>query len=217
MTIKQFHDSARQMMNIGQGQYYPPEDLDLALNNAINGFYNQEYKHFEATQYISDTLGFFKKVTDPITLDSNNQGDIPTDLHHITGAEVILDNDDRIECEVLKDAYWLKRKHSKAFPPSDEYPIARQVGSLKVEVLPANAKSIILMYLKKPAIAVYGYDVDAGGSGWVYNQAKSVEVDWPSIAHTDILNKMVSILGIGLRDPDLIRTETVRRQQNERK
>ncbi len=215
MTIQEFHNSARQLMNIGQSQYYSPEDIDLQLNNSINSFYRQEYKHFEATQEISDTLGFYKKSTAPITLDGSLQADIPGDLHHLTGMEGYLEDDSVVEIEVLTDGYWLKRKHSKGFGPSTIYPIGRQIGSLKVEALPVEIKKVKLYYLRKPVTAKNAYTIDPSGTGFVYNESGSTQVDYPSIGHTQIQDKMLSYFGLSLRDADLIRNEVVRKQQNE--
>ena len=215
MTIQEFHNSARQLMNIGQSQYMSPEDIDLQLNNAINAFFRQEYKHFEATQEISDTLGFYKKVTAPITLDVNLQADIPGDLHHLTGMEGYLENDAIIEIEVLKDGYFLKRKHSKGFGPSTDYPIGRQMGSLKVEALPVEIKKVKLYYLRKPVTAKYAYTVDPSGTGFIYNEAGSTHVDYPSIGHTQIQDKLIEFLGLFLRDNDMMRNGLIRKQQNE--
>jgi hypothetical protein len=215
MTIKQFHDSARQLMNIGQHQYMPPEDIDLQLNNAITDTWRQEYKHFEATQEISDTLGFYKKISNPIVLDEFGQGDLPTDYYHITGAEAIMDNDDRVECEFLKDGYFVKRKHSVDFGPSETYPIARQIGAKKIEALPGSVKSIVVYYLRKPATAKYGYVINPDGTTWTYSLATSTEVDWPEVGHTMIQDKMLGLLGLSLRDADLMANETRRKNQNE--
>lgn len=215
MTIQEFHLSARQLMNIGQGQYMPPEDIDLPLNNAIETFFRQEYKHFEATQEISDTLGFYKKSTDPLILDGSRQADIPTDLHHITGMEGYLEDDSVVEIEVLKDGHWLKRKHSHGFAPSAVYPIGRQIGSLKVEALPTEIKKVKIYYLRKPAVAKYAYVVEGSGAGWIYDENNSTQVDYPSIGHAQIQDKLLTYLGLTLRDDNLIRNELVRKQQNE--
>ncbi len=215
MTIQEFHLSARQLMNIGQGQHMPPEDIDLPLNNAIETFFRQEYKHFEATQEISDTLGFYKKSTVPLTLDGSQQADIPTDLHHITGMEGYLEDDSVVEIEMLKDGYWLKRKHSDGFAPSVVYPIGRQIGSLKVEVLPAEIKKVKIYYLRKPAVAKYAYVVEPSGAGWIYDENNSTQVDYPDIGHAQIQDKLLTYLGLMLRDDNLIRNELVRKQQNE--
>lgn len=216
MKINEFHDSARQLLNIGQSQYYSPEDIDAQLNNAITDLWRQEYKHFEATQEISDTLGFYKTISDPIVLNANKQGDLPGNLYHITGAEAILEDDSRVELEILKDGYWLKRKNSKGFGPSEVYPIGRQIGSKKVEALPATVKSVIIFYLRKPATAKYGYSINPDGTSWVFDSGASVEVDWPEVGHTMIQDKLIGLLGLSLRDPDLIRHESIRKQQNQK-
>jgi hypothetical protein len=214
MTIKEFHKSVRELLNVGQQQYFAPEDLDAQINNAINDLYLQEYKHFEATQFISDTLGFFKKVeTKTVT---NNEAELPSDYYHMTELEAVLDDDTVIGCDVLKDSEFFNRKHSTDFAPSTRFPIARLNGSKKIEVLPVDGiKSVKIYYLRSPAKAVYGYEIDPGGTTWTYDAGSSVELDWPQVGHTMIQDKVISLLGLALRDQGLIASETVRKNQNE--
>lgn len=226
MRIDEFHDNIRSLANIGQSQYMPPETIDLQINNAIKDLFRQQYKHFEATQEISDTLGFYKKKSDPIAVTAG-QSDLPSDFYHLTGIDVIMDDDSVVECEVLTDAHWPKRKYSEAYAPSTRFPIARQIGASKIEVLPipvaaegenpaiVGAKSVVIYYLRRPADAVYGYTINATQTGWTFEQGSSVEVDWPEIDHTRVQNKAIGSVGVLLRDNILIGTETVEKNQNE--
>lgn len=214
MTILDFHTSIRELVNIGQGQYYPPETIDIHINTSLKDLYRQEYQHFEATQQITDTLGFYKKTSGLIVL-VNGEGDLPTDYYHITGAESLDSQDNARPCEVLKDAHWTNRKHSAGFAPSTEYPIARQSGSAKIEALPSSIAKLRIFYLRRPATAKYAYTVSASGTGFVYDEGNSVQIDWPEIDHPRIQLKVLGLLGLSLRDPDLMRNENIAKSQNE--
>lgn len=221
MNIDVFHKSLRTLANIGQGQYYPPEDIDIHINNALKAVYAQDYKHFEATQEITDTLGYYKATSDPIEL-VDGIIEAPADLYHLTGVEAIMSDDSRVSCETLADSYWFNRKHSKSFAPSIEYPIARQIGLEQIEALPVaveeefevpaviGIKSVILLYLRKPDEAKYAYVVNPSGTGWTFNAAGSIEVDYPEIRHNKIQDKALLLLGIALRDNTLIGGESIR-------
>ena len=217
MTIKEFHDNIRLIANIGQSQYFSPEDLDLMINNAIKKFYEQEYAHFEATQKISDTLGFFKSISAaPVTLDANGMANLPTDMYHLSSVEAILEDNSRGSIELIKDSAWLNRKHSAGFAPSTDYPIARQIGMSKIEVAPigtGNVKEIIMYYLRSPATAKYGYTPNASGTGWTYVEGDSTQVDWPEISHNSVMDKALGFVGTALRDRTLIGSETVQKSQ----
>lgn len=223
MRIDQFHNNLRELANIGQSQYMPPETLDLQINNAVKDLFKQEYKHFEATQEITDTLGFYKKKSAVLAVDGEGQATLPADFYHLTGADAILTNDTRRELEVLVDAHWPKRKFSSAFAPSDLWPIGRQIGANVIEVLPLPAegvsgvKSVVVYYLRKPADAIYGYVPTGSGTGWTYQQGSSVQVDWPEVGHNEIQAKALHSLGVLLRDTILIGNEGVKTQLNEMK
>lgn len=229
MRIDQFHDNIRSLANIGQSQYMPPEEIDLQINNAVKDMFSQEYKHFEATQEITDTLGFYKKKSDPAVVDGEGQAVIPADFYHLTGADAIMSDDSVVELDMLSDSHWPKRKFSGAYAPSAKYPIGRQIGALLTEVLPLavaavgetpaiiGVKSVVFYYLRRPADAKYGYVPNATETGWAYEQGSSVEVDWPEVGHSAIQDKAISSVGVILRDNTLIANDTVKSQQNERK
>lgn len=193
MTIDEFHDSMRQQANVGQAQYFPPENLDIMINNAILNKYTIDYKHFEATQEITDTLGFYKTVSEPLALVAGKVS-LPPNCFHLTGVEIILADDTRVEGETLTDGEFLGRKGSKAFAPSNEFPIARQLAKT-LEVLPADAKSVVVYYLRSPAKAKYGYVPNAEGTGWAFSAAGSVEVDYPEPSHTEIQKEALFYMG----------------------
>ena len=223
MRINEFHNNLRNLANIGQSQHLTPEDIDLHINNAVKDLFRQQYKHFEATQEISDTLGFYKVKSNPIDVDANGKIDLPSNYYHITGIEGVMSDDSTTEVEVLSDAHWFKRKFSRAFAPSKIYPIARQIGASKLEALPLEnpgiigVKSIVVYYLRRPADAVYGYVPNTNGTGWAFEQSSSVEVDWPEIDHTRVQDKALGFIGVSLRDNTLIGNESVRKTQNEDK
>lgn len=228
MTIKEFHDSIRELANIGQSQYFTPEVLDGFINDAVTDMFRQEYRHFEATQEISDTLGYYKVESSPLALDESSQAVLPANLYHITALEGILTDTKRASCEQLTDSEFLGRKHSFAFAPSLLYPIARLIGSSKIEALPVQVKEgaevttegvtkLVVFYLREPATAKFGYTVNSEGTGWVYKASTSTQVDWPKISHTAIRDKAIGLVGTTLRDRTLIQNESVRKNQNEEK
>lgn len=220
MRIDQFHNNLRELANIGQSQYMPPETIDLQINNAVKDLFSQEYKHFEATQEITDTLGFYKKKSAVLPLDGEGKATLPADFYHLTGVDVILNDDTLRELEMLSDAHWPKRRFSLSYAPSDLWPIGRQIGANVIEALPLAAegvsgvKSITIYYLRKPADAVYGYVPTGSGTGWTFQQGSSVQVDWPEVGHNRIQDKALSTLGVLLRDNTLIANETIKKQQN---
>lgn len=215
MSIDEMHDSIRSLLNIGQGQYYSPEDIDLQINTAINDLFRMEFDHFEATQKITDKLGYFK--TQKLeNLDESNQASIPSDFYHMAmpSVEVTFENSIR-PGKLLKTSQYTKRKASSAFAPTEDYPIASMLGSKVIEVLPVSALKVRMFYLRKPAKVKYGYNIAPSGTGFVYNEIDSTQIDWPEIDHPRIQTKALTLLGVSLRDSALANQERIIIQNNQ--
>lgn len=216
MTIDQFHSAIRELMNPGQGRYFPPETIDIAINNSIKDFYRVDYVHFEETQEITDTLGFFKAFAQSVV--SNGNIDLPGDFFHATDTEAVLSDSTQAPLTMIKDGFWTIRKNSNGFPPTATYPIGRQFAR-KIEVLPVvslgvvGVASINLHYLRKPAEVKFNYD-ESAGYGYVYVAAGSVDPDWPEIDHPRILMKALGYLGIPVQSQTLLQVEQIKKVSN---
>lgn len=203
-------------MNPGQGRYFPPEDIDISINLAVKDFYRQEYIHFEETQEITDTLGFFKAFVQPAL--SGGNADLPADFYHLTDIEAVLSDSSKAPLHEVKDGAWSERKNTAGFLPTAKYPICRQFAR-KLECLPLPATDIVgvlsvnMYYLRKPSEAKFNYS-DADGYGYVFVPAGSVDVDWPEIDHPRILLKALGYLGIPTQNINLEQMEMMKKQAN---
>lgn len=204
MTIQELHDSLRELVNIGQGQYYPPEVIDTQINTSIKQLYKIQYDHFEATQEITSTLGVYK-TTSALLAVTNGFADLPADLYHLNSVLTSLSGLSEREAEQLTDAEWYARKTSSGFAPSVEYPVIRQEGITKIEVLPTTLNEARVLYLRKPATAKYAYTVSESGTGIVYDESNSVQIDWPEVDHPLIQDLALKLLGKALRDDFLMK------------
>lgn len=215
MTIQQFHSRIRDYLNPGQGRYFTPATIDGAIQDAIDDFFRQDYKHFEETQEITDTLGYFKT---PAQIQvSNGNIDLPADLHHVTDLEAVLSDGSKAPLIEIKDGMWAQRKNSVGYPPTAAYPICRQFGR-KLEVLPVSGavvvSSVNVLYLRKPATVKFNY-TEASGYGFVFVAAGSVDPDWPSIDHTRLLMKALGYLGIPVDNRVALQAEQVKQISNQ--
>ena len=209
MTIKEFHDSIRTMLNIGQAQHYTPEQIDAQIHNAVMDLYRKEYEHFESSMKISDKLGYFKS-NELLTLDENNQASLPEDYMHMQSPvfDAIFVSSE-YSGKILKTSVYNKRKNSVAFAPSLSYPLGCLVGDRKIEVLPTSMTKARIYYLRKPVACKYAYSISQDGYSFVYDESNSVQIDWPEIDHPKIQNKVLTYLGISLRDGALGNQERI--------
>lgn len=214
MTVEEFHIDIRTTLNEGQGRYFSPLQIDSAINKGILDHFKDEYRMFEETQEITDTLGFFKSYSQQTV--ASGQVTIPADFHHITELEAVLSDNTVKPLTLIKDGEWARKKDSKGFPANALYPVGRQ-NSNKIDVLPLTATGIVgvskvnIYYLRKPAVAKFNFTEAGGNYGFVYNNSGSVQVDWPSIDHNRILLKALGYLGIPIQNQVVIQSEQIKR------
>ena len=210
--IREMHENIREQLNIGQAQYFPPEAIDSAINSAINKLFNQEIKHFEANNIITHSIGHYKTKSATAVPVTDGVSTIDSDYMYLTDIQVTLSNDSVTFCEILKDSEWSARVDSEAFAPSNRHPVARIIGGGKVEFLPSTVKSARYYYLRKPAVAKYGYTVN--GTSIIYDPNTTVEIDWPAISHDKIQDKAIGFLATVLRDQFLAQKESLEVNQD---
>jgi len=215
------HSSIREQLGIGQSLYLSPEEIDRQINKAISDMFLQEYAHFEATQEITDTLGFFKKKEDK-DADSNGIVEYPSDYHFVTGLQALISDTDIRPLELVPDSEWAHKVVSKGFPPTAEYPVARYIGENDLEVRPiktteiAGVAKVRFFYLKKPAIAKFDYTVSTDGKSYVYAAGTSVQIDFPDISHAEIERKALAYLSINVGNQMATQVEQIKKVTNKK-
>lgn len=206
------------MLNEGQGRYFTPIQIDSAINKGVMDHFKDEYKIFEDTQEVTDTLGFFKAYSQ-VTV-SAGQVTIPDNFHHLTNTEAVLSDASVKPLVLVRDGEWANKKNSKGFPATALYPVGRQNGN-KIDVLPlvpslspgdiVGVVKVNLYYLRKPAVAKFNFTEAPNNYGFVYQDSGSTQVDWPSIDHNRILLKALGYLGIPIQNPTVIQSEQIKR------
>jgi len=215
MTIQEFHDTIRTLMNPGQGTFFNPEEIDRCLLLAINNLFTQQFKHFEETQQITDELGFFKadNANSP-ALVTGGYCNIPDDCYYITNLEAVMSDNSVVFLDLITDGAWTRRKNSSGFPPSKDYPICRKTGS-RLQVLPVVSSGVIgvakvnIFYLRKPATPKYNY-TEVDGYGFAYQDSGSVQVDYPEPTHPLIIEKALGYLGVPSGNNTLVSLEKIK-------
>ena len=89
--------------------------------------------------------------------------------------------------------------------PTNTEPIYTEIGT-NFKFWPATLGSAKIIYFKRPADAKWAYTGDL-----VYDSVNSVQLEWPENDHLDIVYRTLGIIGINLKDGDLIRIDTKKR------
>ncbi len=189
----------------------PPEQVDRVLHLIISDLFNKYLDHYVKTKKIDNFLMHFRR---PATINlAAGLGNLPPDYAHHRQLYLA---DGKTKIAVIPDKFWPDRVNRKLGPPSLTEPIARieytETPELKLEVVPATISSVKLMYFKTPAVPKFAYDLVS--SRYVYNEAASVDVEFPIGLYPDIMNRLLGAFGITLREGQMIQiTETLKAQE----
>jgi hypothetical protein len=68
-----------------RGLSFSPDDFNNAIIQVNQRIYRLNYKDFESSKLSMDEMDSFKVVNNPITLDGNGVGSLPSDYFHLVG------------------------------------------------------------------------------------------------------------------------------------
>ena len=213
ILIGDVHDFIRGILKKNKGGFVSPKDIDRAVNRAVSDFCSSVISKFQQGGKFSydHFLVKRKKYTVSPTTTVN---DIPTD--YAEGLTIYISDSGVLkEGEILSYDEFLERTNSVIVSPSTSYPIAtiyvNESGVSKIEFMPApptGSYDFTLVYMKKPATAVYDYSQSNGNIS--QNVGASVNVDLDDRYFSDIATRALVYLGVSLRDQDVASLEGIR-------
>ena len=83
--------------------------------------------------------------------------------------------------------------------PTTTDPVYTEIGT-NFKFWPSTLATAKIIYFKKPIDAKWAYT-----GNLVYNPTNSVQLEWPDNDHMDIVYRTLGIVGINLKDGDLLR------------
>jgi hypothetical protein len=83
-------------------------------------------------------------------------------------------------------------------PPTADYPICKFVGNT---IYVAPKLDVSVTYIATPIKPVYAYT--QVGDDYIYDDTNSVDVELPPVLHDDLVNRVLSNMGIAMRDGQL--------------
>ena len=162
----------------------------------------------EINIYLNEALALMAKInyTDAIKLDGI---ETVSDVFYATFSGLAISKDN-----TTGDNYAVKRVGADKIysyvgnaidDPTTTNPIYTEIGT-NFKFFPASLTSVKIIYFKAPAEAKWAYTGDL-----VYDAGNSVQLEWPLNDYNDIIYRTLGIIGINLKDGDLIRvSQTVK-------
>lgn len=210
--IKKIHDVVADLEGKNIATKHPPERVDRLLNMYIVDLFNGYLDQYVKTQKISNYLLAFKKQAE-LTVPNGGIVALPGDFAHWRE----LYTADGKSIDIVEDKFWDGRRNRKKAPPTINNPIARienQNNVFVLEVYP-RVTPVKLLYFKHPADARYAYTKT--DNRYVYDDANSVDIEFPLGLYPDIVKRLLGGLGIVLREGQITQITEVLKTQDQLK
>ena len=218
IAIKDAHDFIRMQIKKNKMGFISPEDIDRAINRAVSDWMSAVvYKYKKTGKYAYDHLLVKRKA---YAVTSSNAGTMamPTDY---TEALTVYVKNNGIDTEgtIYSWDEFLEIQNSNFLSPSLSYPAATiyvaETGTPQIQFKPSppsvgTTYDFTLVYMRKPATAVYKYTVSGTTGAIAYNASGSVDIDLDDRYFSDILTRALMYLGISLHDSDTASTEQLK-------
>lgn len=215
MDINDIYKVVSYMVDKYQGTYLSPDDFNLAINTA-----QRQYLNFLTGETAEFSQGRTGKFTGGFSNDVTTGGSLTNFLKESTltiTSQLAAQPNDFYKISAMRttdDNYPVKRVGAdKVYSyvgnaiddPTATTPIYTELGT-NFKFFPSSLASVKIVYFKTPAEAKWAYTGDL-----VYDAANSVQLEWPLNDYNDIIYRTLGIIGINLKDGDLIRvSQTVK-------
>jgi hypothetical protein len=193
-----------------KGNILPESDFNVLLQSASIELFDKEYKKYEQTQEITDTLRRFKviKTGAQLTIDtSGGKITIPTDYAHKGELAYKYNGTTFRPIDIVTDDQWYSRIGSFITQPSIKYPIAKMVGNYfyysPFGVSGLQSAYVELSYLRYPTTPVFAMTINPTTYSEQYDTGTSVELDWNEDDKLRISGLILAKLGITVSENSL--------------
>lgn len=197
MDLKVAYNQLLFWVNLSQGLWYPPPELDAIVDKGQLSYYKDCFLKYGTGQRLNDALAPFKKKT-PFTTDSNGLLIVPNDYMDLIS---ILPNG-ALNCPVINDDEIAYRKKSQVIPMSLERPFAEEVENWDYQLYPQVQQSGLLTYFSRPIAPFFKYTT-ISGRVIVYDQAGSTQLAWGDDEVQPLLIWTLRSIGINVGEKDI--------------
>lgn len=222
-----------------------PDQFNISLERAYIGTIMQRYGNpheytpnapvpamaWQRTQKISDDLRFLMTsktfnlsngqlfIPDGISVKDINSTVAPKYLHfsslrynHITQSGGVITQKE-VDIRPLKDTEIGSATGSHIAPPTTRFPVCAFYDTY-IQIYPKSLQRANLTYLKVPTTPKWAYTNDNNGRP-VYDSANSVDIDAPDDMINDIATRLLSYLGISIRDINFVQYQETLKQKGD--
>ena len=228
INVNELYKFVQFVANKEQSGFVKPEEFNIAADRAQMQFFMERYNNpaeyqpgrpvprvaFQQTQKVSDDLRIFM-VNETITSPQSILALSANYVHLIS-----LRKTDGSHIKLLDDYELGHVLNSALTPPSNMYPVASIIGD---SIILYGTGSANLTYLRRPEKPFWEYLKDAQGQPVdlqnnpitypMYDPINSVNLEFPDETFNEIAIRILSFVGINLRENQLTQYTELKKQQ----
>lgn len=228
IDVNELYQFVQFVANKEQSGFIKPNEFNLAADRAQMQFFMERYNNpaeyqpgrpiprvaFQQSQKVSDDLRVFMESEDI----ANNESiaGLNSDYVHLVSLRTAGGN----HIKLLDDSEVGHILNSALTPPTDAYPVAYIVGD---EIKLEGTNSAKLTYLRRPEKPLWEYYKDSSGNPTdstgnpttypVYDSTTSTELEFPDETFNEIAIRVLSFVGINLRENQLSQYTEMKKSQ----
>ena len=198
-------------VNLKQGGWYPPEELDAIVDKGQLSYYKDCFIKYGTGQRLTDALAPFKSKSN-FTTDDAGFLDTPEDYMDLIDIEPII-NGVPVTCPVLNEDERTYRRRSQVIPNTTVAPFAEEVTNWNFQLYPQQEFSGNFTYYRRPTPPLFRYTLISGRI-INYDPVNSQQLGWGDDEIQPLLIWTLQSIGINLSEQDVGQFAELKTQQN---
>jgi hypothetical protein len=221
ISINDAHQFIRQILKKNKGGFVAPVEIDRAINRGVSDWISAVISKYHKTGKFEYDHLLVKRANFTVSSSTGVQSISAQAADYIEGLTVYLtvSGGTPVEGTIYSWDEFLEVQNSKIVAPDESYPAATiyivnesgvDVPKIQFSPVPTSGNyTYTLVYMRKPANAVYNYNFNSSTGNFTFNETGSVNIDISDRYYTDIITRALMYLGISLRDGDIVGTEAL--------
>lgn len=221
ISVDDVYKTVLLILNKEQRGYITPAEFNkLATQVQLEIF--EDYFQYENMQYRipdndSEYSDRYKNVDEKIAIfkETSSSSTSPVTIVSHTGSNefyklgtVIYNNNTEVQKVQPNDLLYVN--NSPLTAPTSKYPVYTLANGV---ITTYPQLSVNFTYLRKPANVVWGFTVDSGSGGYVYDSGSSTDFELHDTEQTELIIKILMYSGVVIRDPQIVQTAAGMDQQ----
>ncbi len=220
MDLKVFHDTVRYFLNIEQGGWLSPEEIDNIADRAQMWLYGECLPYYGKSQKETDYLAPFY-VRQAFTSTSGGIVSLPIDPDvdpcYLALPTVTVTYNDSVKTrykpvKLLAEDELGERLDSQLLEPTTTDPVGEETVPGTIKIYPATTYTGYTTYLRRPLKPEFSYTQD--GRTLNYREGYSTQLEWTETAINKILIKTLQMFGVNLSEEMIIQYTEAKNQQD---